>query len=385
VSAAPAMATSTSGPGDPAAALEVDSLRVCYGGLPAVDDVSLRISRGQVAALIGETSSGKSSLALGVARLLPSSAVVTGRVEIAGTNLAELTAREARRRRASLVGYIAQDAMAALNPVIPVGRQIAELFQVHRGMHRAEASAQAVRELARVRIDRPERVARAYPHQLSGGMRQRVMIAMAMALSPPLLIADEPTTALDVSTQAEILDLVAQLQAETGSGILWITHDMGVVAELADVVAVMYAGRIVEQGPARDVFDHPRHPYTQGLLRTRRDLRTGRPGAPLYQIEGSPPALSAGRLGCAFAPRCLRRTEICNDRAPELLPQNNNLQTGNGLGAASPSRHFAAAASPSGNASMGVTGTDVRPPGPAEAGAATAQWLAACHHPEVSS
>jgi oligopeptide/dipeptide ABC transporter ATP-binding protein len=385
VSAAPAMAASTSGPGGQVAALEVDSLRVCYGGLPAVDDVSLRISGGEVAALIGETSSGKSSLALGVARLLPSSAVVTGRVEIAGTNLAELPAREARRRRASLVGYIAQDAMAALNPVIPVGRQIAEMFRVHRGMHRAEASAQAVRELARVRIDRPERVAGAYPHQLSGGMRQRVMIAMAMALSPPLLIADEPTTALDVSTQAEILGLVAQLQAETGSGILWITHDMGVVAELADVVAVMYAGRIVEQGSARDLFDHPRHPYTQGLLRTRRDLRTGRPGAPLYQIEGSPPALSAGRLGCAFAPRCLRRTEICNERAPELVTRDHNLQAGNGLGTASPSRHFAAAAGPSVSASMAVTGPEARPPGPAEAGAATAQWLAACHHPEVSS
>jgi oligopeptide/dipeptide ABC transporter ATP-binding protein len=338
VSAAPAMATSTSGPGGEAAALEVDSLRVCYGGLPAVDDVSFRISRGQVAAFIGETSSGKSSLALGVARLLPNSAAVTGRVEIVGTDLGGLPAREARRRRASLVGYIAQDAMAALNPVIPVGRQIAELFRVHRGMHRAEASAQAVRELGRVRIDRPERVAGAYPHQLSGGMRQRVMIAMAMALSPPLLIADEPTTALDVSTQAEILGLVAELQGETGSGILWITHDMGVVAELADVVAVMYAGRIVEQGPALDVFDRPRHPYTQGLLRTRRDLRTGRPGTPLYQIEGSPPGLSAGRLGCAFAPRCPRRTEICSDRAPELVSQNQNLQ-----------------------------------------------WLAACHHPEVSS
>jgi ABC-type dipeptide/oligopeptide/nickel transport system ATPase component len=224
------MTASPSGHGRQAAALEADSLRVCYAGLPAVDGVSLRVEPGQVAALIGETSSGKSSLALGVARLLPSSAVVTGRVEIAGTDLAELPAREARRRRASLVGYIAQDAMAALNPVIPAGRQIAELFRVHRGMRRADADAQAVNELVRVRIDRPDRVARAYPHQLSGGMRQRVMIAMAMALSPPLLIADEPTTALDVSTQAEILGLVGQLQAETGSGILWITHDMGVVA-----------------------------------------------------------------------------------------------------------------------------------------------------------
>jgi oligopeptide/dipeptide ABC transporter ATP-binding protein len=347
MSATPALDAGAPGDGGNAAALEVDRLRVCYAGLAAVDDVSLRVEQGQVAALIGETGSGKSSLALGVARLLPSSAGVTGRVEIAGTDLAGLPPQQARRRRAGLVGYIAQDAMAALNPVLPVGRQLAELFGVHRGMSRADASQQGVRELARVRIDRPERVARAYPHQLSGGMRQRVMIAMAMALSPPLLIADEATTALDVSTQAEILGLVRDLQAETGSGILWITHDMGVVAELADWVAVMYAGRIVEQGPARDVFDHPRHPYTEGLLRTRADLRTGRPGAPLHQIEGSPPGLSAERPGCAFAPRCPRRSAICDERKPELVA--------------------------------------VRPPSSPEAGARATRVLAACHHPEVSS
>jgi oligopeptide/dipeptide ABC transporter ATP-binding protein len=379
------MTASPSGPGRQAAALEADGLRVCYAGLPAVDGVSLRVEPGQVAALIGETSSGKSSLALGVARLLPSSAVVTGRVEIAGTDLAELPAREARRRRASLVGYIAQDAMAALNPVIPVGRQIAELFQVHRGMRRGDADAQAVRELARVRIDRPERVARAYPHQLSGGMRQRVMIAMAMALSPPLLIADEPTTALDVSTQAEILGLVGQLQAETGSGILWITHDMGVVAELADVVAVMYAGRIAEQGPARDVFDHPMHPYTQALLRTRRDLRTGRPGALLYQIEGSPPALSAGRRGCAFAPRCARRTEICAEQAPELRTHEQNRQAGNGPPGASPAHQLAAASSPAGNASAAGAAPDAPRSGSTGTDLLATGWLAACHHPEVVS
>jgi len=385
VSAAPVMTVSASGPGRQAPALEADGLRVCYSGLPAVDGVSLRVEPGQVVALIGETSSGKSSLALAVARLLPGSAVVTGRVEIAGTDLTELPAREARRRRASLVGYIAQDAMAALNPVIPVGRQVAELFRVHRGMRRADADARAVRELARVRIDRPERVARAYPHQLSGGMRQRVMIAMAMALSPPLLIADEPTTALDVSTQAEILALVGELQAETGSGILWITHDMGVVAELADMVAVMYAGRIVERAPARDVFDQPQHPYTKGLLRTRRDLRAGRPGERLYQIEGSPPALAANRLGCAFAPRCPRRTEVCDERAPELRTQAQHLQAGNALPDASPARQYAAAASPQGSAPAAGPAPDARQPESAEASQPGTQWLAACHHPEVSS
>jgi oligopeptide/dipeptide ABC transporter ATP-binding protein len=315
-----AAAEAAPGAGPDPAALEVEELRVCYGELPAVDGASLRVARGQVVALIGETGSGKSSLALGVARLLAPSAVITGRVRIAGCDLSSMSGREFRLRRADLLGYIAQDAMAALNPVQPVGRQIGELFLLHRGVSRQEARAQAVRELARVRIDRPELVARRYPHQLSGGMRQRVMIAMAVALSPPLLIADESTTALDVSTQAEILALLGVLRAETGSGILWITHDMGVVAELADWVAVMYAGRIVEQGPVHDIFDHPSHPYTEGLLRTRRDLRAGRPGAPLFQIEGAPPALSADRAGCAFAPRCPRRSEVCADRAPALEP-----------------------------------------------------------------
>jgi len=316
VSATAAQAAPEAGPRD--AALEVEDLRVRYGNLPAVDGASLRVARGQVVALIGETGSGKSSLALGVARLLTPSAVVTGGVRIAGCDVSAMSGREFRFRRAGLLGYIAQDAMAALNPVQPVGRQIGEVFLAHRRMSRQEARAQAVHELARVRIDRPELVARRYPHQLSGGMRQRVMIAMAVALSPPLLIADESTTALDVSTQAEILALLGELKAETGSGILWITHDMGVVAELADWVAVMYAGRIAEQGAVHDIFDSPAHPYTEGLLRTRRDLRAGRPGAPLFQIEGAPPALSADRAGCAFAPRCPRASSVCTERAPAL-------------------------------------------------------------------
>ncbi len=303
-----------------ASALEVTGLRVRYGGVTAVRGASLRVERGEVLALIGETGSGKSSLALAAARLLPPSAEVTGQIRIAGQDLAALPPRELRKRRASLVGYIAQDAMAALNPVQPAGRQIGELFRVHRAMPRAAAAAQATAELSRVRIDRPGLVARRFPHQLSGGMRQRVMIAMAVAMAPPLLIADEPTTALDVSTQAEILALATGLREETGAGILWITHDMGVVAELADSVAVMYAGRIVEQGPVHGLFDHPCHPYTEGLLRTRRDLRAGRPGELLYQIEGSPPVPTAttGQAGCPFAPRCPRRTQACDEQEPAL-------------------------------------------------------------------
>jgi oligopeptide/dipeptide ABC transporter ATP-binding protein len=322
--------TGAAAPAEPAArpdhALDVADLRVRYGEVLAVDGAHLRVRRGQVVALIGETGSGKSSLALGVSRLLPPSAVVSGGVSIAGQDVSGMSGREFRIRRAGLLGYIAQDAMAALNPVQPVGRQVGELFQVHRGMSRLEARARAVHELARMRIDRPDVVARRYPHQLSGGMRQRVMIAMAVALSPPLLIADESTTALDVSTQAEILALLGELRGQTGSGMLWITHDMGVVAELADWVAVMYAGRIVEQGAVHDIFDHPRHPYTEGLLRTRRDLRAGRPGAPLFQIEGMPAAPAGDRPGCAFAPRCPRSSQVCTERAPALAAPDGPAQ-----------------------------------------------------------
>jgi oligopeptide/dipeptide ABC transporter ATP-binding protein len=195
---------------------------------------------------------------------------------------------------------------------------VGELFALHAGMSRAQAAQAAVAALAQVEIRHPAAVARLYPHQLSGGMRQRVMIAMAMALAPPLIVADEPTTALDVSTQAEILRLIGELRARMRSGFLWITHDMGVVAELADWAAVMYAGRIVEQGPVSAIFDAPAHPYTQGLLATRRDLRSGSPGAPLFQIPGSPPAPGEEPPGCPFAPRCTRATTICAEVDPAM-------------------------------------------------------------------
>jgi oligopeptide/dipeptide ABC transporter ATP-binding protein len=308
------------------AALDARELRVGYGAGPAVRDASLRVEPGQVVALIGETGSGKSSLALAAARLLPASAEVSGGISIAGQDVTALGAAEFRRRRAALIGYIAQDAMAALNPVMPVGRQVGELFRAHRGLGRGAAAQQATEALARMRIPRPGDVARLFPHQLSGGMRQRVMIAMAMALSPPLLIADEPTTALDVSTQAEILSLVGELRTGSESGILWITHDMGVVAELADWVAVMYAGRIVEQGPVTAIFDGPAHPYTEGLLRTRADLRTGAAGTPLFQVAGSPPAPGTEPAGCAFAPRCPRSSAVCTTTAPELAPAGEARQ-----------------------------------------------------------
>jgi oligopeptide/dipeptide ABC transporter ATP-binding protein len=187
-------------------------------------------------------------------------------------------------------------------------------------MTRQQAAEAAVAALAQVEIRQPALVARLYPHQLSGGMRQRVMIAIAVALSPPLIVADEPTTALDVSTQAEILALIGELREGMRSGFLWITHDMGVVAELADWAAVMYAGRIVEQAPVEQIFDAPAHPYTQGLLQTRRDLRAGPAGTPLFQIPGAPPAPGDEPAGCPFAPRCPRATHVCAESDPPLEP-----------------------------------------------------------------
>ena len=302
-------------------ALEVSDLNVTYDGhVHAVRNASLTVAAGQVVALIGETGSGKSSLALAAARLLPPAAETTGQVSIAGRDVAGLSRAEFRRVRAGLVGCIAQDAMAALNPVVPVGRQIAELFTQHAQMGRQRAAEAAVAALAQVEIRQPAAVARLYPHQLSGGMRQRVMIAMAMALTPPLIIADEPTTALDVSTQAEILALIGELRERIRSGFLWVTHDMGVVAELADRAAVMYAGRIVEQAPVGQIFDAPAHPYTQGLLRTRQDLRSGVAGTPLFQIPGAPPGPGEEPAGCPFAPRCPRASAVCTEADPVLEP-----------------------------------------------------------------
>ena len=319
--------------GDAGPALEVTDLNVRYGlrgvaasrlpgpaQVPAVKDACLTVEAGQVVALIGETGSGKSSLALAAARLLPGTAEVTGQVSIAGRDVTGLSRAEFRRVRAAMVGCIAQDAMAALNPVVPVGRQVSELFTEHSAMGRQQAAEAAIAAFAQVEIHQPAAVARLFPHQLSGGMRQRVMIAMAVALAPPLIIADEPTTALDVSTQAEILALIGELRESMRSGFLWITHDMGVVAELADWAAVMYAGRIVEQAPVGRIFDAPAHPYTQGLLRTRQDLRSGVAGTPLFQIPGAPPGPGEEPPGCPFAPRCPRVTAVCTEIDPVLEP-----------------------------------------------------------------
>jgi ABC-type dipeptide/oligopeptide/nickel transport system ATPase component len=253
--------------------LAVEDLCVAFasdaGGVPAVAGMSFHIDRGETLALVGESGSGKSVTALSIMRLLPRTAgwTATGRIRFQGEDLLQLSEARMRTARATGLGIIFQEPMTSLNPVIAVGEQISERLRAQPGMSRGRADRRALEMLDRVRIPEPKRRAADYPHQMSGGMRQRVMIAMALACGPQLLIADEPTTALDVTIQAQILDLMRDLQAEFGMAILFITHDLGVVAEMADRVVVMYAGRSVEQAEVRELFSHPRMPYTRALLR----------------------------------------------------------------------------------------------------------------------
>jgi oligopeptide/dipeptide ABC transporter ATP-binding protein len=315
--------TASTGPartGSEGQPLAVAGLSVRYGDFQAVTDASFELGTGRVLGLVGESGSGKSSLALAISRLLPPEGrVASGTARVGDTDVLALEGEALRLARSELVAYIPQDASAALNPVHRAGRQIAEVVRLRYRLDDAAAMGQAVQLLARVGIRRPEDTARRYPHELSGGMRQRVMIAMAIALRPALLVADEPTTALDVTVQAEIIALVRELQAEHRTTLLWITHDMGVVAEIADDVAVMYGGRIVEHAPARDVFAAPRHPYSQALLSSFTSGRLARPKAPFETIEGSPPV---DRIppGCPFHPRCPLAVDRCRTEVP--LPRD---------------------------------------------------------------
>ena len=318
-------------------ALDARGVSVQYGDLVAVSSADLSVRRGEVMALIGETGSGKSSLALALARLLPPGTRTTGMINVDGQEIGDFGGADMRALRGSAIGYIAQDAMAALNPTARVGSQIAETFLIHSGATKTDAMDRSVAALRRVQIVDAERVARLYPHQLSGGMRQRVMIAMGVALNPALVIADEPTTALDVSTQAEILELIMALRSDLGAGILWITHDIGVVAEIADQVAVMYRGRVVEQGSVAQIFDAPQHPYTFALLRTLQDLRQGARGTLMFQIDGQPPRLDQSIAGCPFHPRCPRASERCrSDDPPVAIVANRNVACHHPLSSAKP-------------------------------------------------
>jgi oligopeptide/dipeptide ABC transporter ATP-binding protein len=270
--------------------------------------------------MVGESGSGKTLTALSIIGLLPETARVTeGRVEFSGNDLVTLPVKPRRGLRGAGIAMIYQDPMTALNPFMRVGSQILEGLDAHR-VRGPVARRRMLDALADVELPRPDRIARAYPHQLSGGQRQRVMIAMALALRPRLLIADEPTTALDVTIQQQILVLVDDLRRRTGLAVLWVTHDLGVVARIADRVLVMYAGRIAEQAPVRQLFARPNHPYTAGLLASIPPPRTGEPD-PLPQIGGVPPDPSRLPAGCAFAPRCRHREDRCVAEEPPNSPR----------------------------------------------------------------
>jgi oligopeptide/dipeptide ABC transporter ATP-binding protein len=300
--------------------LDVAGLTTVFPGgsglVRAADEVSFVVRRGETLALVGESGSGKSVTALSLMRLVqPPGRVIAGRVLFGGRDLMTLPEDDMRRVRGAQIALIFQEPTTALNPVFTVGDQVAEALTVHGRGDRKSARREAVNLLGAVRLAQPEARARDYPHQLSGGMRQRVLIAMALSCRPSLVIADEPTTALDVTIQAEILDLLREMRSRFDLSLLLITHDLGVVARMADRVAVMYAGRIVEESPAAAVFREPAHPYTRALLASARGRARGRR---LPAIDGTVPDLAALPAGCAFAPRCPERFERCDHDSPAM-------------------------------------------------------------------
>jgi peptide/nickel transport system ATP-binding protein len=307
------------------ALLEVDSLQTHFrtpGGVNrAVDGVSFAIEPGQTLAIVGESGCGKSVTAMSILRLIPEPpGKIAGAIRFQGRNLLDLSDREMRSIRGNDISMIFQEPMTSLNPVLTVGRQIAETLRLHQGLDRKAAEDRAIEMLHLVGIPEPRRRAADYPHALSGGMRQRVMIAIALACSPKLLIADEPTTALDVTIQAQILDLMRDLKSRVGAAIMLITHDLGVVAEVAERVVVMYAGRKVEEAPVAELFRNPRHPYTRGLLGAVPRLGSSLAGSQtrLAEIPGLVPSFNERVTGCVFAGRCTEATDLCRRLAPAL-------------------------------------------------------------------
>ena len=307
--------------------LKVDNLRIALAGdgvtYNAVENVSFEIGRGEAFGLVGESGCGKSITALAVMGLLrrPLS-LAGGKIVLDGQEIQNVPAAEMRRLRGKRIAMIFQEPMTALNPLSPVGKQIAEMFVLHEGANWREAMDRAEEALRQVRVPSPERRIRDYPHQLSGGMRQRVMIAIALACGPDLLVADEPTTALDVTVQAEIIDLIAELCAAKGTAVLMISHDLGLVANMCKRVAVMYAGRIVESQVADAIFATPTHPYTQGLIDSlpRLGERARRGRQRLREISGVVPSIANYPAGCRFNPRCPAVTEVCRTIIPEVTP-----------------------------------------------------------------
>jgi peptide/nickel transport system ATP-binding protein len=307
------------------ALLEVENLQTHFrtpdGVNRAVDGVSFYVEEGETLAIVGESGCGKSVTAMSILRLIPEPpGKIAGALRLEGCDLMTLDDRAMRAIRGNDISMIFQEPMTSLNPVLSIGRQLGETLRLHQGLDHKSAQARAADMLNLVGISEPGRRLREYPHQMSGGMRQRVVIAMALACNPKLLIADEPTTALDVTIQAQILDLMAELKRRIGAAIVLITHDLGVVAEVAERVMVMYAGRKVEEAPAAALFRAPRHPYTQGLLGAVPKLGSSLTGAEtrLAEIPGTVPSLKQRIVGCVFAGRCPRATELCRQVAPAL-------------------------------------------------------------------
>ncbi|MFJ9888126.1 ABC transporter ATP-binding protein [Streptomyces sp. NPDC091287] len=302
--------------------LEVRDLHVEFhtreGVAKAVNGVNYAVAEGETLAVLGESGSGKSVTAQAIMGILdmPPGKITGGEILFKDRDLLKLKPEERRRIRGQEMAMIFQDALSSLNPVLTVGQQLGEMFVVHRGMSRKDAKAKSIELMDRVRIPAAKERVGNYPHQFSGGMRQRIMIAMAMALEPSLIIADEPTTALDVTVQAQVMELLAELQRELNMGLILITHDLGVVADVADKIAVMYAGRIVETAPVHDIYKAPAHPYTKGLLRSI--PRLDQKGRELYAIKGLPPNLTRIPPGCAFNPRCPQARDVCRTDVPPL-------------------------------------------------------------------
>ncbi|MBV6700798.1 ABC transporter ATP-binding protein [Kitasatospora aureofaciens] len=309
-------------PGTPL--LEVDDLHVEFatrdGIAKAVNGVSYSVSAGETLAVLGESGSGKSVTAQAIMGILdmPPGRITAGKILFRGQDLLRMSSKARRAVRGRKIAMIFQDALSSLNPVLSVGFQLGEMFRAHHGTSRKEAKDKAIELMERVRIPAARQRVNDFPHQFSGGMRQRIMIAMALSMEPDLIIADEPTTALDVTVQAQVMDLLAELQAEFHMGLILITHDLGVVADVADKIAVMYAGRIVETSPVHELYARPAHPYTKGLLNSI--PRLDQKGQNLYAIQGLPPSLLKIPTGCAFNPRCDRTQDRCLVELPPLVP-----------------------------------------------------------------
>ena len=289
-----------------------------HGPIQAVREVDLDVTAGEFLGIVGESGSGKTQLLLSILGLSAPRAELCGSIRYREQELIKLEVAALNQVRGNRISMVFQDPMTALNPYLRVGRQITEVLQVHRNVSIREAERRAIEMLESVRIPDAARRLRQYPHELSGGMRQRVMIAMALIAEPEILLADEPSTALDVTVQAQILSLFQELRARTGTAIVLVTHDLGVIAEVADRVAVMYAGRIMEQAPVHELFAHPRHPYTEALQQSIPRIDAPR-STRLASIGGTPPNPAALPAGCAFAPRCIYRLPICDSVAPPLL------------------------------------------------------------------